>query len=138
MIMLIYYLKNCTLSLYNLGFILHAGILCFGGFMLFHVAHLLFALAFPFKARNFISEYSKIAHILEVIVVFALGLLPGTVVLSTSKYQIDRFPPDTCYPSVEILFHTFVLPVIIYATIGLAMLFTVFSILRRVSATANK
>ena len=79
------------------------------------------------------NEYSKIAHIVEVIVVFALGILPGAVVLSTSKYQIDRFPPDMCYPSVELLFHTFTLPIIIYATICLAMLFTVFSILRRVS-----
>ena len=98
------------------------------------MAHLLFALAFPFKARNFMNEYSKIAHIVEVIVVFALGILPGVVVLSTSKYQIDRFPPDTCYPSVELLFYTYTLPIIIYITIGLAMLFTVFSILRRVSA----
>ena len=79
------------------------------------------------------SEYSKIAHITELIVVIVLSALPGIVVLTTSKYQIDRFPPDVCYPSVDILFHTLMLPIAIYATIGLAMLFTVFTILRRVS-----
>ena len=79
------------------------------------------------------SEYSKIAHITELIVVFVLNALPGIVVLTTSKYQIDRFPPDVCYPSVDTFFHTFMLPIAIYSTIGPAMLFTVFTILRRVS-----
>ena len=115
------------------GFILHAGILCFGGFLLFHLAHLLFSLVLPFEARSFMKKYSKIAHVVEVIVVLVLGLLPGTIVLSTSKYQIDRFPPDTCYPNIEIMFHSFILPVIIYATFELAMLFIVFSVLRQVS-----
>ena len=115
------------------GFILHAGIICFTSFLLFHMAHLLFALAFPFKARNFMSEYSKIAHITELILVFVLSVLPGIVVLTTSKYQIDHFPPDVCYPSVDIIFHTLMLPFAIYATIVLALLFTVFTILRRVS-----
>ena len=79
------------------------------------------------------SEYSKIAHITELIVVLVLSALPGIIVLTTSKYQIDRFPPDVCYPSVDLFFHTLMLPIAICATIGLAMLFTVFTILRRVS-----
>ena len=90
-------------------------------------------MAFPFKAINFMNKYSKTAHIVEAIVVFVLGLLPGTIVLSTSKYQIGRFPPDICYPSNDVIFHTLLLPIIIYATIILAVMFTVFSILRRVS-----
>ena len=81
------------------------------------------------------SEHSKIAHITEVIVIIILGIFPGIIVLSTSNYQIYRFPPDACYPSVELLFQTFALPVAIYSTFGLAMLFTVFTILRRVSTT---
>ena len=80
------------------------------------------------------SEYSKIAHITEVIVVIVLGVFPGVIVLSTSKYQIDRFPPDACYPSVDLSFYTFAFPIAIYSTIGLAMLFTEFLILRTVSA----
>ena len=112
------------------GFILHAGILCFDGFLLFHLAHLLFSLVLPFEARSFMKKYSKIAHIVEVTVVLVPGLLPGTIVL---KYQIDRFPPDTCYPNIEIMFHSFILPVIIYVTFELAMLFIVFSVLRQVS-----
>ena len=79
------------------------------------------------------NKYSKTAHIVEVIVVLVLGLLPGIIVLSTSKYQIGRFPPDTCFPSIDIIFHTFQLPFMIYATFILPMLFTVFLILRRVS-----
>ena len=79
------------------------------------------------------SEYSKIAHITELILVLVLSVLPGIVVLTTSKYQIDHFPPDVCYPSVDIMFYTLMLPMAIYATICLAMLFTVFTILRRVS-----
>jgi len=113
-----------------IGFILHAAILCFSGFLLFHMAHLLFALTFPYKAKNFMSEYSKIAHIAEVVIALVLGVLPGTIVLSTSNYQIDRFPPDMCFPSVRIIFHTFTLPVAIYATIDLALLFTIFLLLR--------
>ena len=57
----------------KLGFILHAGILCFCSLISFHLAHLLFALAFPFKAMNFMNKYSKTAHIVEVIVVLVLG-----------------------------------------------------------------
>ena len=79
------------------------------------------------------SEYSKIIHITELILVFVLSALPGIVVLTTSKYQIDQFPPDVCYPSVDIIFYTLMLPIAIYATIDLALLFTVFTILRRVS-----
>ena len=98
------------------------------------MAHLLFSLAFPFKAMNFMNDYSKIAHITEVIVVIVLGVFPGIIVLSTSSYQIDRFPPDTCFPSVDLLFHTLALPIAVCSTAGLAMLFTEFIILRTVSA----
>ena len=79
------------------------------------------------------NKYSKTAHIVEVIAVLVLGCLPGIIVLSISNYQIGRFPPDTCFPSIDIIFHTFQFPFMIYATIILAMLFTVYSILRRVS-----
>lgn len=117
------------------GFILHAGILCFLGFWLFHLAHLLFALAFPFKAKKFMSDYGRIAHIVEVITVIALGSLPGAIIIGTSQYQIDRFPPDLCVPDdPTIFFYTYSLAVAIGSTIGLIMLFTSFTILRRVSA----
>ena len=79
------------------------------------------------------NKYSKTAHIVEVIAVLVLGCLPGIIVLSTSNYQIGRFPPDTCFPSNDIIFHTFQFPFMIYATTILAMLFIVYSILRRVS-----
>ena len=83
------------------------------------------------------NKYSKNAHIVEVIVVLMLGCLPGIIVLSTSKYQIGRFPPDTCFPSTDIIFHTFKFPFLIYATLILAMLFTVFLILHRVSLVST-
>ena len=122
------------MSFNSLGFILHAGILCFFGFWLFHLGHLLFALTFPFKAKMFMSDYSRIAHIVEVIVVIALGSLPGVVIIATSKYQLNTFPPDTCIPSdPHVFFYTFSLTVSIGSTIGLVMLFTAFSVLRRVS-----
>ena len=79
------------------------------------------------------NKYSKTAYIVEVIAVLVLGCLPGIIVLSTSKYQIGRFPPDTCFPSTDIIFHTFKFPFLIYATLILAMLFTV---LRRVSVVS--
>ena len=101
------------------------------------MAHLLFILAFPFKAKNFMSKYSKIAHIVEVIVVFVFSVTPGTVVFGISKYQFDRFPPFLCYPSITIFFYTFTLPLQICATIGLAMLFSAFLFLRRVSKFYN-
>ena len=80
------------------------------------------------------SNYGKIVQIVEVIVVILLGTLPGAVVLSISHYRIDRFPPDMCIPSdPTVFFYTFSLIVAIASTIGLAMLFSTFTILRRVS-----
>jgi len=117
-----------------LGFILHAGILYFFGFWLFHLAHLFFGLAFPFKYRNFMNNYAKTAHIVEVTVIMVLGSVPGTVIIGTSKYQFDRFPPDLCVPSnPRVFFYTFSVAFAIGATVGLAMLFTSFTILRQVS-----
>lgn len=117
------------------GFILHSGILCFFGFWLFHLAHLFFSLAFPFKAKQFMSDYGKIAHIVEVIVVILLCTLPGAIIIGTSQYRIDRYPPDICVPSdPNVFFYSFSLTIAIGSTIGLAMLFTTFTVLRRVSA----
>jgi len=99
---------------------------------MFHMAHLLFAVAFPFKAKNFMSEHSKKAHVIEVIVVLVLASLPGVIVLSTSNYQFDRFPPYLCWPSIHIFFYTFMFPFSIYATIDIAMLFTAFLFIRKV------
>ena len=97
------------------------------------MAHILFTLAFPLKARKFImSEYSKIVHVVEVIVVIMFGCLPGAIVFVISKYQFDRFPPYLCYPSIDIFFYVFVLPLNFYITVGLAMLFAAFLFLHRV------
>ena len=116
------------------GFIIHAGIMCFFGFWLFHLGHLLFSLACPFKAKKFIDEYHRITHIVEVIIAMSLGLLPGAVIIGTSKYQISSFPPDLCVPgNSSVFFYTYSLTVSIGSTIGLGMLFTAFSVLRRVS-----
>ena len=114
------------------GFIIHVGIMCFSGFLICHMAHLLFILAFPLKAKNFMSKYSKIAHIVEVVVVLIVSGLPGVIVLSISKYQFDRFPPTICYPNINVFFYTFTMPLQICATIKLAMLFSAFSYLRQV------
>ena len=120
------------------GFILHSGILWFFGFWLCHLAHLFFALAFPFKAKKFMSDHGRIAHIVEVTIVMILGSLPGVVIINTSQYRIDRFPPDLCVPSnANVFFYTFSLTVAIGSTLGLAMLFTTFTILRRVSSLYN-
>ena len=76
----------------------------------------------------------KIAHAAELIIVLVLGLIPGVIIVSTSKYQIDGFLPDLCAPSRrDVLFYTLLLPIVIGSTIGLTMLFTAFWILRRVS-----
>ena len=125
-----------SILLYFVGFILHAGILCFFGFWLFHLGHLLFALTFPFKAKRFMSVYGRTTHIVEVIVVIVLGSLPGVVIIGTSKYQINGFPPDMCAPSnSSVFFYTYSLTVSIGSTIGLGMLLTAFSVLRRVSGS---
>ena len=80
------------------------------------------------------EEHSKVSHILEVITVLTLGSLAGAVIVGTSEYQINRFPPDLCVPTnPSVFFHSFALPIAIGASIGLCMLFTTFWILRRVS-----
>jgi len=117
-----------------IGFVLHAGMLYFFGFWLFHLAHLLFALAFPLKAKKFMEEHSKVSHIVEVIIVLIVGSLPGAVIIGTSQYQINRFPPEVCISNdYSVFFHSFALPIAIGASIGLCMLFTAFWVLRRVS-----
>ena len=117
------------------GFILQTGILCFFGFWLSHLAHLFFALAFPFKAKKFMNEHGKTAHIIEMIIIIVLASVPGAVIIGTTQYQIDRFPPDLCIPSdPAVFFYTFSLAVSIGSTIGLAMLCATFAVLRRVSA----
>lgn len=121
----------CTFT----GFILQTGILCFFGFWLSHLAHLFFALAFPFRAKKFMNEHGKTAHIIEVIIVIVLACAPGAAIIGTIQYQIDRFPPDVCIPSdPDVFFYTFSLAVSIGSTIGLAMLCATFAALRIVSA----
>ena len=113
---------------------MHTGILYFFGFLLFHLAHLFFAIAFPLKAKHFMTDYSRVAHAVEMTIIIVLGLIPSTVIVSTIEYQIDGFLPDFCVPnSRDVLFYTMLLPIVISATIGLTMLFTAFFILRRVS-----
>ena len=81
------------------------------------------------------NDYRKHAHIAEVIIVIVLGTLPSVIIINTSQYQIDRFPPDVCIPSDPVVFfYTFSLVISIGSTIGLAMLCTTFVVLRRVSA----
>ena len=127
----------CLLLCYiSVGFIVHAGTLCFTGFWLLHLGHLLFALTFPFKAKKFMNDYGRTTHIVEVIVVIVLGSLPGAVVIGTSKYQIYSFPPEMCVPSnSSVIFYTYSLTFSIGSTIGLGMMFTAFSVLRRVSGS---
>jgi len=101
------------------------------------MAHLLFAVAFPFKAKNFMSEHSKKAHVVEVVVVLVLASLPGAIVLSTSKYQFDRFPPFVCWPNIHVFFYTLIFPYSICAMVGIAMLFTAFLFIRQVRKLYN-
>lgn len=97
------------------------------------MAHVFFSLAFPFKTKKFLSKYSKIVHIVEVIVVLVSGILPGAIVLLVSKYQFDKFPPSVCYPNISVFFYAFILPLEIYATICMALLFAIFALLLQVS-----
>lgn len=136
LIMLLSYTYNSLLLLLSVGFILHAGILYFVGIWLFHLSHLLFALAFPIKAKNFMMDHSTTCHITEVIIILVLGSLPGAIIVGTSKYHINSFPPEFCIPgNLSVFFHSFELPVAIGATVGLSMSFTAFWILRRVSCS---
>ena len=87
------------------------------------------------KAKLFMTDYSRRVHAIEMIIIMILGLLPGTIIVSTSGYQIDGFLPDLCSPKDrDALFYSLVLPIEISATIGLSLLFTTFWILRRVSS----
>ena len=133
---------NDTFTLDNInllnfsGFTLQTGIVYFFGFLLFHLGHLLFAIAFPLKAKSFMTDHTRIAHVVEMTIIIILGSLPGIVILSVSKYQIKSFLPYLCVPgSRDVFFYTLTLPIVIGATVGLTMLLTAFWILRRVSNT---
>ena len=98
------------------------------------MAHLLCALIFPFKAKNFMSDYSKTAHMVELTVVLVLGISLTAIVYGTSigEYQFGIFPPFVCAAGINVSFYTFALPLQIYATIGMAMLILAFSFVHRV------
>ena len=123
-----------VLAIHCIGFIVQSGFLYFFGFWLVHLGHLLFALAFPLKAKLFLENHARKCHVMEVTILLALGSLPGAIIAGTSSYQINRFPPDVCVPvDLNVFFYTFTFPIAIGATIGLSMLLTTFCILRRVS-----
>ena len=97
------------------------------------MGHLLYAIAFPLKAKRFIDDYARIAHLIEMIIIIVLGVIPGTIILSVSEYQFDGFLPHLCIPgNRDVFFYTLTLTIVIGATIGLSMLFIAFWILRQV------
>ena len=105
----------------------------FFGFLLFHLGHLLYAIAFPLKAKLFMIDYARIAHLVEMIIIIVLGAIPGIIIVSTSEYQFDGFLPHLCIPgNRDVFFYTLTLTIEIGATIGLSMLFIAFWILHQV------
>ena len=115
------------------GFVLQTGIMYFFGFLLFHLGHLLYAIAFPLKAKLFMIDYARAAHLIEMVTLIVLGIIPGTIIVSISEYQFDGFLPHLCVPgSRDVFFYTLTLTIEIGATIGLSMLFIAFWILRQV------
>ena len=104
--------------------------------MLSHLAHLFFAIAFPFKTRRFMADHAKTTHVIEMIIILVLGSLPSIITINISGYQFSEFLPYMYVCTSrdrDVFFYTFLLPIVIGATIGLPMLFTTFWLLRRVS-----
>ena len=82
------------------------------------------------------AGHSRTAHVVEMIIILVLGVLPSVITVSISGYRFIEFLPYAyvCTSNDrDVFFYTFMLPIIICATIGLPMLYTTFWILRRVS-----
>ena len=82
------------------------------------------------------ADHSRTAHVIEMIIILVLGVLPSVITVNISGYRFSEFLPYAyvCTSNDrDVFFYTFVLPIIICATICLPMLYTTFWILRRVS-----
>jgi len=111
-------------NLIFIGFVVHTGTLVIFGFLVFHLSHLLHSLIKPHKAQILMNsiKFKRSAHILEVTVVVAFGLVPGIVLASISGYSYSGFPPVCNILNPAVLFYTLTLPISIGSTAVLCLL----------------
>ena len=128
------YMHNRIISNFIAGLVVHSGSLVWCGFWLCHLCHLFYSLLSPFKAQKLMTSscFKRYAHLIEVLIVLACGLVPGTVVVNTAGYRFSGFP-GACYGiNSEVQFYTLILPMALGATVGCCILFLSFWILRKV------
>ena len=78
------------------------------------------------------TQFRRIAHFIEVLIILVFGLLPSIVIVSTSGYQFVGFPPVCNNEIPKVFFYTLIFPISIEATIGLSMLLASLWLLRKV------
>ena len=127
-------MQVCFLFIY-VGFIVQATLIIFMGFWITHLLHMFYSIAFPFRANRFIKSHSatRRAHFIEAFVIITLGLLMGSINISTSGYWFTGFP-QVCEPaSLDSFFYSQLIPFAIGGSTAILTLCLLVLIVRNVS-----
>ena len=80
------------------------------------------------------QQHNGKMHVIEVATVLSLTLIvPIINVTALDGYNISYLPSIWCFPTVEIFFHSIILPCLIISAIGLSLILLTFLKIHRVS-----
>ena len=91
-------------------------------FWMLNIFHIFLRVTFPLQTKYIIEKRLSLFHVLEVTGSFVLCSLAPIVYLSTSQYQVTRFPPLLCVPTEKFYFYTLSLPLSLTLSIGINLL----------------
>ena len=94
---------------------------------LLYICHLALNIFYPLKSAKFFN--SRTIYIMELLLVFVIGITPSVVSAALSHYEILFFPPTQCGNNDAIRFYEVVFPIMICITIfGILMLLILYKI----------
>ena len=115
-------------------------IILYTGFWLTHLFHVFYSLAFPFKSQKFMASHSatRIAHLIEFIVIATLGLLCSTITIIVSGYEFTGLSQYCTPASLDGYFYAEAVPDAIGLSICILLLCASAMIVRNVSCLFNQ
>ena len=116
-------------SLYT-GFIIFSILTMYSLFWLIYIVHLLLVLIYPLRSsRVYRLLHNKKIQITEVACVFIVSVIPNIVLVATSKFHINSYPPVSCGVNIKLAFYGCVIPTMSINFVGLiVMLFVLYRI----------
>jgi len=120
------YIRVCimhiTFYLYHLGFVNHLFLVLMMVFWMLNIFHIFLRVTFPLQTKYYIEKRLSLLHVIEVAGSFILCSVAPIIYVSTSQYEMTRFPPLLCVPTEEFYFYTLSLPLCFTLTIGINLL----------------